>query len=85
MQNIVLILHVFFCRLQNGIQQTIMSLMKHVNVLFWLINQKFANCLRKNSRTASHWFQPLSHTVIAKSKSSLVSVKAKTIMTNVIP
>ena len=36
MQNIVLILHVFFCRLQNGIQQTIMTLMKHVNVLFWL-------------------------------------------------
>ena len=63
MQNIVLILHVFF----------------------WFINQKFANCLRKNSRTVSHWFQPLSHTVTAKSKSSLVSVKAKTIMTNVMP
>ena len=73
------------CTLQNGTQQMIMTLMKHVNVFFSLTNQKSVNCLRKNSRTASHWFQLRSHIITAKSKSSLVSVKVKTIMTNVIP
>lgn len=48
-------------------------------------NEEIANSLRKNRRIVSHWFRLLSHTITAKSKSSLVSVKVKTIMTNVMP
>lgn len=64
---------------------TIMTSMKHENVFFWLTNQKFANYLRRNSRMASHWSRLLLPIVTAKSKSSLASVKVKTIMTNVMP